>query len=529
MIKHNKYFRKKLIKLNTRIFILSALIFLACDNDEQDSTGSVQGIVSSEGIVVDSVSILLESTNQTTSDFQGWYSFENIEAKTYQIMVSKEGYVPLNTDVTILGGQTQTKNFDIFKISEPIIITGAVSDIFHSTAIVDGTINFLGIGYSGEIQHGHCWSTTPEPTINDYKTELGTVNSTGEYKSEITSLEAKTIYYVRSYIQVGTTVFYGNQIEFETKPNPPEIYGFNPKFGPVGTKVEIIGNYFSTISENSVKFGDFSAEIESVSENLLIVKVPYVNKPQKVMISVTTEDMITVSADSFDIWFPWTKLTNQKLKTLNAASFVTNGIGYVIGAHSANMLKYDPGNDLWEENLILPENSGAQPFAFTSGSKVFVLLTNGFWEYNANSNNWIRKPDFPGSLPSDRRYNFNFSIGTNLYIGNCYGTYEFWCYNILDNTWRRNADFIRKFDSSKPVWGNFTFSLNEKGYLGVSQTAFAVNTFWEYNPSQDVWNPRSPLPSDAYTLNASFVINNEAYVGLGRNFEWGDGYVSNTL
>lgn len=527
MTKAKQYFDKTLTKFNARILIILVITFLACDEDEQESTGNVQGIVSSEGIAVDGASIILESTNQTTSDFQGRYSLEDVEAKTYKIMVEKEGYVNINEDLTVLGGQTQTKNFDITKISEPVIYIGAVSDIFQTTATVKGNISFLGAGYSGTIQHGHCWSTNTEPTINDSKTELGTAKSTGEYESEITSLEAKTIYYVRSYIQIGTFVFYSDQVEFKTKPYPPEINDFNPKFGPVGTLVEISGNHFSTISENFVKFGNFIAEIESVSENLLIVKVPYVDKSQKVNISVTTEDMTDISLNLFDIWFPWNKLNNQDSKTLNAASFVAHDNGYVIGANSSNMLKYNPENDLWENNLVLPENSGEKPFAFTSGSRIFIMLANGFWEYTAD--NWIQKSNFPGSLQTDRRYNFNFSIGTNLYIGNCYKTYEFWSYNILDDTWSRKADFTGNFNTSNPVWGNFTFSLNQKSFLGVSQTAFAINTLWEYNPEQDIWIPRSPIPSNAYDSYASFIIDNVAYLGLGRNFEWGDGYVSNTL
>ncbi|MFC2109876.1 IPT/TIG domain-containing protein [Bacteroidota bacterium] len=509
--------------------ILITIIIFSCQQDEQEITGSVFGVISSKGITVDGASIILDSTDQTTSDYKGRYSFENVIAKSYQIKISKGGYFPIKESLNIIGSENQIANFEIAKIRDPIIYTGGVSVLDQTTATANGFINFIE-GDLETTEYGHCWSIVPDPTINDFKTELGVINSIGEYQSNISQLEAKTVYYIRSYISISNHVFYGNQVKFKTKPLPPKITDFNPKFGPVGTRVEIRGNNFTTtISENLVKFGAFTAEIESASENLLIVKVPYVDKNQKSNISVTIEDITDVSQDLFDIWFPWTKLGGQNSKTFHSASFVKDNFGYVIGSNSSVMLKYNAENDSWENNLSLPENSGGKPFSFVSGSKVFVLLNSSFWEYNSLTNSWTKRNNFPGTLQTDRRYNFNFSITDKLYIGNCYKTYDFWEYNTQEDSWKRKEDFIGNFDTSNPVWGNYTFSVDQKGFLGVSQTAFATNTLWEYNQSEDTWITKTPIPSNAYSLYASFVINNEAYVGLGRNFKWGDGYVSNKL
>jgi len=516
--------------INLLILFLVCIVSWTCGKDEIEPIGSVEGVISSNGLAVNGASITLGTTGQTTSDFQGRYSFIDIDAKTYQIKIAKGGYVPINENLTIIGGKSQVKDFEFVKISGPIIYTNEASNITPNTASFSANVSFLGNGFPGTIEHGHCWSLTPEPILGDYKTELGTINSTGEYQSEIVSLVAKTTYYVRSYIKIGPIVFYGNQIEFRTKAFPPEINDFTPKFGPIGTRVEINGNHFSTtILENMVKFGSYTAEIESATENLLVVKVPYVDKAQKVNISVTIEDMTDVSQDLFDIWFPWSQKNSQGSKTFYSASFVVNNFGYVIGSNSTNMLKYNQETDSWENNLSLPENSGKKPFAFKSGTRIFALLDHGFWEYNAVTNKWTQRANFPGNLQTDRRYNFNFSIDMSLYIGNCYKTYDMWEYNVLKDSWGRKADFIGNFNTLNPVWGNYTFSVGQKGFLGVSQTAFAINTLWEYNPSQDVWVVRTPIPSDAHSLYASFLINNEAYVGLGSNFEWGDGYVSNEL
>ncbi|MFD0989145.1 IPT/TIG domain-containing protein [Mariniflexile jejuense] len=492
--------------------------------------GSVHGVILSNGIKVYGVSIILGATDQTTSDSQGYYSFNNIKAKTYQIKISKAGYVPILKNITIRGEDNLVKDFEIIKIAAPVVYTGSILNVTQTSVNVKGNITSLGSGYPGIVEYGHCWSTTAMPTINNSKTELGTPNSIGEYQSSIAGLEGNTQYYVRAYIKIGTVVFYGNEFEFNTKAYPPKIINFNPKFGPIGTRVEITGNHFSTtISENTVKFGDFTAEIESATENVLVVKVPYVYMAQKLNITVTIEDSTDATNDFFDIWFPWLQKSNQSSKTFDAASFVMDGFGFVIGSNSLYMLKYNPIYDSWENNLSLPENSGKKPFAFNSGSKVFALLETSFWEYNTLTNIWTKRKNFTGSLQTDRRYNFNFSLNGKLYIGNCYKTYELWEYDIVTDLWKRKADFIGNFDNNNPVWGNYTFALGQKCFLGISQTAFGINTLWEYNSTQDTWISRTPIPSNAYNLYASFIINDEAYVGLGQNFEWGDGYVSNTL
>jgi uncharacterized protein (TIGR02145 family) len=55
--------------------------------------------------------------------------------------------------------------------SIPSVTTGIVLNITINSADIEGEITDLG--GSDVTQHGHCWSTNPNPTINDYKTELG--------------------------------------------------------------------------------------------------------------------------------------------------------------------------------------------------------------------------------------------------------------------------------------------------------------------------------------------------------------------
>ena len=514
---------------NISIVILFTILSVKCVKDESiEGEGSIEGVVYSNNIRLNDVSITLGDRGIKTSDYKGYYKFSDIAAKKYEIKISKAGYSPTIEVVEIKTGESTIKDYEIFKINQPIIRTLRVFDISQANAKIKGNIYSLGVGYSGKSEYGYCWSTLPEPTINNFKNNLGEVNTTGEYESELTLLEDNTVYYIRAYVKYGSYVFYGNEIDFKTKSYPPKIIDFEPKFGSVGTHVEITGNNFSTIiSENTVKFGEYTAEIESASKNVLLVKVPYIPFTQELTLSLTKEEVTIVNNQKFKVWFPWSKKRSQSIKSFNAATFVVNDYGYVIGSNTTSMLKYNSTNDSWQNNLSLPENSGTKPFAFQSGSRIFMLLATKFWEYNAIRNTWEERKKYPGSLQTDRRYNFNFSLGEKLYLGNCYKTYDFWEYKIQEDSWERKSDFIGNFDSSNPVWGNYTFSIHQKGFLGVSQSAFATNTLWEYSPNEDKWSTKMPIPNNAYNLNASFVINNEAYVGLGRNFEWSDGYVSN--
>jgi uncharacterized protein (TIGR02145 family) len=94
------------------------------------------------------------------------------------------------------------------------VSTGSVSDITASSAIVQG--NIIEQGEGGIKKYGHCWSLSPGPTISNDKTELGKVNTTGTYNSEMVDLAPGNKYYVRAYATDNDGTSYGNEISFIT-------------------------------------------------------------------------------------------------------------------------------------------------------------------------------------------------------------------------------------------------------------------------------------------------------------------------
>ncbi|GAI93142.1 unnamed protein product, partial [marine sediment metagenome] len=73
-----------------------------------------------------------------------------------------------------------------------------LADILPTSATAHGTVTQLG--ETPCTQHGHCWSTSPSPTIANDKTELGAIASVPHtFESKLTDLSPSTIYYVRAY------------------------------------------------------------------------------------------------------------------------------------------------------------------------------------------------------------------------------------------------------------------------------------------------------------------------------------------
>lgn len=95
----------------------------------------------------------------------------------------------------------------------PIVTTKAVSNITSSSAQCGGNISSDG-GFS-ITKRGICYSTSPNPTINNTHTSDGT--GTGSFISYLSNLQSHTTYYIRAYATnaIGTT--YGEEISFITE------------------------------------------------------------------------------------------------------------------------------------------------------------------------------------------------------------------------------------------------------------------------------------------------------------------------
>ena len=98
----------------------------------------------------------------------------------------------------------------------PTVITGEVTNITVSSAKCRGEVASDGNGTV--TAYGHCWSTTPNPTIEENDGTEGSGNIAKPFTSPMTNLEPNTTYYVRAYAtnEIGTA--YGEEVIFTTSP-----------------------------------------------------------------------------------------------------------------------------------------------------------------------------------------------------------------------------------------------------------------------------------------------------------------------
>ncbi len=94
----------------------------------------------------------------------------------------------------------------------PAVTTDNISGLTKVAAVSGGDVTNDG-GATVE-SRGVCWSTSASPTISDNKTEDGT--GVGAFASDLTTLTANTMYFVRAYATNSAGTSYGNQVTFTT-------------------------------------------------------------------------------------------------------------------------------------------------------------------------------------------------------------------------------------------------------------------------------------------------------------------------
>lgn len=94
----------------------------------------------------------------------------------------------------------------------PTVVTMDIYDVTSTSAACGGTV--VSDGGSTVTTRGACWSTLPNPTVADNRTNDG--SGTGTYSSSLTGLGSGTIYYVRAYATSAEGTAYGIQKAFTT-------------------------------------------------------------------------------------------------------------------------------------------------------------------------------------------------------------------------------------------------------------------------------------------------------------------------
>lgn len=100
------------------------------------------------------------------------------------------------------------------------IDTWQITDITSTSAKVSGLVIAEGDGFT---EHGVCYATTEDPTIDDNTVKVDTIKK-AVYTANLTGLEFLTSYHVRAYTKsTSGTILYGKDTTFTTLANVPFV------------------------------------------------------------------------------------------------------------------------------------------------------------------------------------------------------------------------------------------------------------------------------------------------------------------
>ena len=126
----------------------------------------------------------------------------------------------------------------------PELFTTDVSAITQTTAMCGGYISRFDEKDAEITERGVCWSTSPNPTISDNKTNDG--EGSGSFTSLIAGLSANTTYYLKAYATNSAGTGYGNMISFTTlKDNSNTVTDYDGNVYniiTIGTQVWMVEN-----------------------------------------------------------------------------------------------------------------------------------------------------------------------------------------------------------------------------------------------------------------------------------------------
>src|SRR6516165_7737899 len=128
-------------------------------------------------------------------------------------------------------------------------------------------------------------------------------------------------------------------------------------------------------------------------------------------------------------------------------------------------------------------------------TKLFFVLLMAYCCESSAQYVWTQKADFPIVRDNATAFNVSTKIGVSSFagLGSNPATYnDWWEYNAVTNTWTQKADF-----PGTPRRGALGFVIGGFGYVCVCETGSAAHLadLWQYDPILDTWVQKSDFPA----------------------------------
>ncbi|SDH28899.1 Galactose oxidase, central domain [Winogradskyella thalassocola] len=228
----------------------------------------------------------------------------------------------------------------------------------------------------------------------------------------------------------------------------------------------------------------------------------------------------------------WQQLSDYPgIERSSAVSFVIGDDGYMGTGYNgdsndelSDFYKYDVDTNSW--TTIADFGGSARYGAVGFGSDSYGYVGTGydgsdkkdFWRYNPISDSWEEVFGFGGDK---RRDGLTFTIGDEVYLstGISNGVYEldFWSFNLNTEVWTQLTDIDDDDDDYVYRSNAVAFTLNGKGYIACGEYSGSLSTVYEYTPSSETWEEKTPFELYARRDAIAFSDGARAFVALGRN------------
>ena len=212
-----------------------------------------------------------------------------------------------------------------------------------------------------------------------------------------------------------------------------------------------------------------------------------------------------------------------------AVGFAINGKGYIGSGYDGvdelnDFYAYDPTSNSWTQIASLTQTKRRSAVAFSgNGYGYFGTGYDGendrkdFWKYDPSLDTWTELVGFGGNK---RRSATTFTIGEKVYLGTgiSNGSYlnDFWIFDPVTEDWARLTDLDEEDEYTINRSNAVGFTLNGYGYIACGERSGAINTVWEYHPSTDEWELKTPFEGATRQDAIAFSNSNRAFLGLGR-------------
>jgi len=364
-------------------------------------------------------------------------------------------------------------NFSVINKVLPTVTTTTASAITGNSATSGG--NVTSDGNSTVTARGVCWSTSPNPTINDDKTTDGT--GTGSFTSYLTNLNPSTKYYYRAYATNSIGTNYGTEYDFTTLNTYPPSLTTGAYSNLTNTDVTLNGEITSDGGDPTISESGF---VYSTTSN------PMIGDPG--VVKVMTNPL--VDNGTFDIAI--TGLTPGQ--TYYYKAYAINGTGTGYGSQSSFTTHNVP--TVTTSNVTAGTTTANGGGNVTSDGGASVTARGVCWSTSAN-------PTLSNSFTTDGNGTGSFSsLMTNLipngttyyvraYATNAYGTSYGNQVTFVTSCELYNLPFAENFNSSTlpGCWSTQNTGTGITERWSVSNTSLAGGSAYEMKCSFQNVNP----------------------------------------